>query len=128
MYCPECGNNLNELEERCREEFESKHRQYFHNLEVARGHQWYWRGAWIGIVIDLLLLCFVFWFGNLPGIGFLEIVHHIAEKSYVMLIAPFLIPIVTAMGCGMLGSAGVVVEKEQAYQRFKETWGLPGRC
>ena len=30
-----------------------------------------------------------------------------------------------AMGCGVLGAMGVEVEKEQSYQGFKETWGLP---
>lgn len=125
MYCPECGNNLNELEKQCREEFDRKHAQYFHNLEAVRGHQWYWRGAWIGLVIDFLLLCFVFWLGNWSGNGFLEIVHRIAEKSYVPLFAPFLFPIMTAMVGGMFGLEGVVAEKEQLYEKFKETWGLP---
>lgn len=128
MHCPECGNNLNGLEERCREEFKKKHGQYFHNLEVARAHQWYWRGAWIGIAIDLLVLCFLVGMGGWSWDGFLEIVHRVSEKSYLLLFMPFLIPFMCAMSCSVLSFARVDVEEEQAYRTFKETWGLPGRC
>lgn len=125
MYCPKCSHNLKGLEEQCRKEFDRKHAQYFHNLEAVRSHRQYWLGVRIGLVIDFLLLCFVFWLGNWSGSGFLEIVHRIAEKSYLPLFVPFLFPILIAMACSMIEFEDVDVEEEQAYRKFKETWGLP---
>ena len=122
MHCPGCGLDIEGLEERCREEFNLIHGQHFHNLEVMRGHRGYWHGAWIGVAIDFLMLCFIFGIGGWSWDGFLEIVHRAFGKSYFLVFMPVIMPIVTAIAGSKFASDGVEVEKEQAYQKFREMW------
>lgn len=126
MYCPECGNNIGGLDEKCEEEFEKKYGQYFHNLETVRRHQWYWRGAWVGVAIDLMVLCFLIGVGGWSWDGFLETVRRASEKSYLLLFMPFLIPLVSAIACSVLASESVDVEEGQLYRKFKDMWGSKG--
>lgn len=125
MHCPECGHDLNGLEKNCREEFDKEYGQYFRNLQKVLGHQWYWRGAWIGLAIDLVLVCFIFLLGNWSWNELLGIINRaVSEKDYTVFIMLFFIPLVIAVGGHVIAFHGVFVEEEQRYERFKETWGL----
>ncbi|TSC79436.1 MAG: hypothetical protein G01um101429_423 [Parcubacteria group bacterium Gr01-1014_29] len=127
MRCPGCGENVDtdELEKLCREDFNTAHGQAFHNLRMILDHHWYWCGVWIGIAVDLVIVFSLWgwmsdwsWSWN----GFLEMVRRVSEKSYLLLAAPFLIPIITAVVGDKLSSADMDVKEEIAYQKFKEEW------
>ena len=126
MYCLHCGTNIDGLEEQCRSEFNRKHAQHFYNMRMVYSHQWYWRGVWIGIAVDFLVVCFLMmWMDSWSWNGFLEVIHRISKKGYILFLMPIVFPFVTAMARDMFAIASVDAKEERLYQKFKETWGLP---
>ncbi len=123
MYCPECNHCLDGLEEKCRQDFNREWGQYFHNLGMIRIKKWYWRGMWIGVLVDFLLICFFFGLGGWSWSGFLKLANHMWEKDVILLLVPVFIPIMAAMVGALLVFENADIEEKQAYQKFRETYG-----
>lgn len=61
MRCPGCGENIDGLEETCREEFNMAYGEHFDNLEAERRKQAFRFGLMTGIGVDMSVLCLAIW-------------------------------------------------------------------
>lgn len=128
MNCFHCGKDigtLEDLEAMCRTDFDSLYGEHFNMLENTSKKKVFWRGFWIGVGIDAVMLFVLIVVGGWSWSGVSELLLRIQEKSSIVVFFLFVLPFVFAMTGSMFASAGVRDEEEHAYERFKKTWNAP---